>query len=252
MAEIKVEKKKPMWPWIIGGLALLMIVAVFLFSDNDGNRNQESAYSDNQSEYRDTRGVTGQSNESDQSSRSRTIEDEGIDGRDERVAVGDRTSNERDTAVVAPDNTTRNIMQANNGNNAVDQYVRFVKSDLDKKDLNSQKINQAFTHLSEATSAKAEEVGYNSRNIQEARTMINQMSSASSDQATADQIRRSAQIISRELEAIQLSRFPELDDEVANVKKASESIDPNEIALNQEDEIMEFFDESAELLDKMK
>jgi hypothetical protein len=244
MAEIKIEKKKPMWPWIIGGLALLIILAVFLFSDNNSNQDMEPAYSEQQeSDYGQTGGVTGQSNEKSS-----------IDGEDDRqedrVVVGEGVSNLQDTVVVTPDDNSRNAQ--NNGNRAVADYVNYVKSDMDKKDLDPAVINQAFTRLSEATSAKAEEVGYNSRNIQEARTTIDQIAADASDQAKADHIKRSAEIISRELEAIQLSRYPDLDDEVANLKKASESIDPNEVAMNQDDEIMEFFDESAELLDKMK
>lgn len=247
MAEIKIEKKKPMWPWIIGGIALLMIVAVLLFSDNDKGQERQSAYSnEKEGEYGRTGGVTGQSNEASDADNT------GVDGQDNRVAAGDGVSNMMDTVAVKPENNSRDRAQANGNNSEVAEFVEFVKSDLDKKDLDPKAINQAFTHLSDATSEKAREVGHNARNLQEARNVMNQIETAASEQAKADNIKRTAQILSRELEAIQLASFPQLDDEVANLKKASESIDANEVAMNQEDEIMEFFNESADLLDKMK
>lgn len=37
MAEIKVEKKKPIWPWIVGILAVLLIIfLLFMFMDDEG------------------------------------------------------------------------------------------------------------------------------------------------------------------------------------------------------------------------
>lgn len=35
MAEIKVEKKKPVWPWILLGLIILGIILYFVFADDD-------------------------------------------------------------------------------------------------------------------------------------------------------------------------------------------------------------------------
>ena len=35
MAEIKVEKKKPVWPWIIAALIILAIILYFVLNDNE-------------------------------------------------------------------------------------------------------------------------------------------------------------------------------------------------------------------------
>jgi hypothetical protein len=35
MAEIKIEKKKPIWPWILAAIVLLAIVLFFVFNDRD-------------------------------------------------------------------------------------------------------------------------------------------------------------------------------------------------------------------------
>lgn len=36
MAEIKVEKKKPVWPWILAALIILAIILYFVLNDNEG------------------------------------------------------------------------------------------------------------------------------------------------------------------------------------------------------------------------
>lgn len=42
MAEINIEKKKPIWPWILLGLLLAAIVLFFVLSDNDEQSEQAS------------------------------------------------------------------------------------------------------------------------------------------------------------------------------------------------------------------
>ena len=36
MAEIKIEKKKPVWPWILLGLIILAVILYFVFADDEG------------------------------------------------------------------------------------------------------------------------------------------------------------------------------------------------------------------------
>ncbi|MDT0651592.1 hypothetical protein [Autumnicola edwardsiae] len=51
MAEIKVEKKKPIWPWIIAGLIVLAILYFLFFANGDDN---EITDEDNQEQVVDT------------------------------------------------------------------------------------------------------------------------------------------------------------------------------------------------------
>ena len=37
MAEIKIEKKKPIWPWILLGLIILAVILYFVIADDDDN-----------------------------------------------------------------------------------------------------------------------------------------------------------------------------------------------------------------------
>ncbi len=53
MAEIKIEKKKPVWPWIIAALIIVAILYFFVFEDND-NDNQRVETTTEQVSERDT------------------------------------------------------------------------------------------------------------------------------------------------------------------------------------------------------
>lgn len=64
MAEIKIEKKKPVWPWILLGLIILGIILYFLFANNDDDMDdmddmnteqvQDTTYRDDQMRAADT------------------------------------------------------------------------------------------------------------------------------------------------------------------------------------------------------
>lgn len=227
MAEIKIEKKKPVWPWIIGGLILLMVVGFFLFSDNDNTRQRESAYTngaatgDEQGRVDEDRNTSGDKNANENNQRNNN-----------RTAYGDRS---------------------NGDNSEVAGFVQYVRSDMkDTKELDHQTLSQAFTRLSQATSAKAKEVGYEAENLQQAESTINQITDDKFQTTHADNIRKTADIISNELAGLQQAKFPDLDNEAKKLIKASESIKSDELAMEQNDEIKEYLNEAADLLDKMK
>jgi hypothetical protein len=227
MAEIKIEKKKPIWPWVLGGLILLMVVGFFLFSDNDNTRDRESAYTNEANGSGDVQGTVDEDRT--------TLSDRDVDANnqrnDNRQGYGDRS---------------------NGDNSEVAEFVNYVRSDMKGMNLDHQTVNQAFTRLSDATTAKAKEVGYEAENLQQAKSTINQVTDDRYETTHADNIRKTAEIISDELAGLQQSKFPDLDNEANKVKKASESINPEELAMNQDDEIKDFLNEAADLLDKMK
>lgn len=225
MAEIKIEKKKPVWPWILIGLIVLGIAGYFLMADNNNDRSnrQESAYS------------------SDQGSDINKPADNGN--------TGDRVT-ERDNTRVANQQTKTQT----GGDQAVAQYVEFVRSDLknsDIKNLNHEKLRQAFIHLTEACEAKAAEVGYRSDNLNVAREHADQLVADRSDTTHTTNIRATAEILSGELVNIQKQNFPKLDREASKVKDASASIKAEEPVTDQRQEIKSFLTEAADLLEEM-
>ncbi|HLO91331.1 MAG: hypothetical protein ACM3ME_06250 [Chloroflexota bacterium] len=228
MAEIKIEKKKPAWPWVLIGLIVLGVIGYLVFANNDGRHNNknDSAY-DNGSDI--NKPVVGTDN-----TRTKT----------------DNTKMTRDKTRVSMDNNRQSI----NSDQAVAEYVNFVKTDLkgsDIKNMNHEKLRQAFMHLTEACEAKAAQVGYKSSNLNIAREHADQLVADRSDTTSTENIRATADILSDELINIQKKNFPKLDREAAKVKDASASIKPQESVKDQRQEIKSFLSEAADLLEDM-
>lgn len=59
MAEIKIEKKKPVWPWILIGLIILVVIFFVVFA---GEEDDEFNNEDTELESRDTLGVISDEN----------------------------------------------------------------------------------------------------------------------------------------------------------------------------------------------
>lgn len=207
MTEIKIEKKKPVWPWVLAGIVVIAVVGYFLMSDNTGQRD-ETDYA-TQTENGIMEGTRDQTN---------TYQAQSRDGK----------------------------------NPAVASYISFVKSDMDRSDLNHETVSEAFNRLAEATNAIASEVGYTqTQNIDVAREQINMITNDPYETSHANSIRKTADVLSDELQKIQQSNFPNLDNKASDLKEATSSIKPEELALDQNDEIKSFLSQAAELLEDM-
>ena len=58
MAEIRIEKKKPVWPWILIGLIILAVIFFVVFaSDDDDEFNNDDTDELREMDSRDTLGV---------------------------------------------------------------------------------------------------------------------------------------------------------------------------------------------------
>jgi hypothetical protein len=222
MAEIKIEKKKPIWPWILVGLIVLGI-AIYFIADSGSGEREQSAY--------DTERNDG------------VIRDK--DNRDNNV-----TGEERDNTRVLGNDQSRNT----SGNPAVAAYVNFVRDDIKGDDLKEhpEKVRQAFMHLTEACEAKAQQVGYKSAQLNIAREQADQMVSGTSDINNSGNIRATADILAAELANIQQSKFPDLDKEASKLREASAEISPDEPITDQNQEVKSFLTEAADLLENME
>ncbi len=230
MTEIKIEKRKPVWPWVLAGLVIVALVGYFMFSGDDNTRNdrQESAY-----------GI-----DSDNDNESRSQYRDKNDDRDVAIIEDNTRVDDNDRL----DRTENNGRQ----NQAVSSYIDFVNNRVENRDLDHQTVSQAFKQLTEATNAKASEVGYKTtRDLQNAKQNIDQINNDPFETTHADKIRKTADILSNELMKIQEAKYPDLKNEAANVRDASNSIEPEEMAFDQSDAIKNFLTESAELLEEM-
>lgn len=217
MAEIRVEKRKPIWPWVLAGLVIVALVGYFLLSDNNSMPNRhESAYN--------------------------TTNDQIKNRTDKNIA---------DKTRMGTDKLNRTNIGIQN-QKPVAAFVSYVNSDIEHKDLNHTKVSKAFEQLTAATNEVAKETGYKSTaNIDKVKMNVGMIDKNQSDTAVARNIKESAEILSAELQQLQKDKFPDLNKEARKLKNSSESIKPGKPALQQSDEIKSFLADAADLLEKM-
>ncbi|WP_373523519.1 hypothetical protein [Aquiflexum sp.] len=198
MAEIKIEKKMPMWPWILLILVVIgILVYLFAFSGDEVDNRQD----------------------------------------DRTEQTSEQSS---DTRQVAPNNST------------VGAYVSFIKEDPDQMGLDHDFTNEALLKLTNATSAMADEIGYDiQKDLEEVRTHTDKITKDPYETTHANSIRKSAEILANVLQNMQQKAFQGLASEANEVKNAATAIDPDVLTLDQKGDVKNFFRESADLLEKM-
>lgn len=199
MAEIKIEQKKLVWPWIIVGLVIAALI-VYFFVFRDDNKNTEAI---SEADY-----VTN-TNEPDR--------------------IGEKE---------------------NKG--AVAVYVSFLENNKDKMSLDHSYTSEALLKLIEATNAKANELGYDVQaDIGKAKEYAKMITEDSFETTHADNIKKADDILTTVLQNIQKANYPDLTTEVEELKRASESIKPGVLTLEQKDAVKNYFAKASDLLQKM-
>ncbi len=199
MAEIKIEQKKQIWPWLIVGLVIVALLLYFLvFRDNGENT--------------------------------------------EAVTEADSITNTNESDLLG--------VKENNG--TVAAYVNFVDNSKEMMSLDHEYTNEALSKLIEATNAIANEVGYDVQaDIEKVKEYAKMIASDPFETTHADNIRKADDILTNILQNIQKAKYPDLTNEVAALKSASESIKLGVLTLEQKDEVKTFFIKAADLLQKM-
>lgn len=199
MAEIKIEQKKQVWPWILAGLVVAALVIYFLM-DNDDDNTTEVATEEN----------------------------------------------------YISDENESNLLDVKENNSTVAAFVSFVENDTNRVSLDNAYTNEAFTKLTAATNAMAEEIGYDGRAdsdlITESTSMI---ANEPFETSKAKNIRNATDISTTSLQNMQLAKYPTLTNEVEELKSASTAIDPSVNTLEQKDAVKNYFAKAADLLEKM-
>lgn len=211
MAEIKVEKKKPVWPWILLGLLILAVILYFVFADND---TMDSA-----------------------------------DDTDDIERVEDTTY----TSTQGNDNTTRwedNTASAGTGGE-VDNFIAHV-GDQSRMGVDHEYTNNALIHLINAVETKAREENIDiDASIQEMREEAREITQNPQGTNHANKIKNVGEKIAGSLEDIQEEKYPNLSNDVEEVKTAAQEIDASTLTLDQKDKINNFFNQAADVLKKM-
>lgn len=212
MAEIKIEKKKPIWPWIIVGLIILGIILYFLLAGNNDDMDDMDDMDDNRTEQVDT-----------------TYTDA------ERRGTGAWDESSRDTL---------------NGDK-VSAYITHV-GDRERMGIDHEYTNNALIHLIDAVEAKAAEVNMDiNKDLEEMREDTEEITQNPQATNHADKIKETGNKIADVLERIQEENYPNLSGDVEDVRTALQEIDGSTLTLEQKEEINSFFREAADVLRSM-
>ena len=199
MAEIKIEKKAPIWPWIVG-LLILALAVYFLF-------------------FKDTAVVT-----------------DGTTTTNDTIVDQTEMQNDRDDT---------NLM-------GVAAFVAFVKNDDGNMTLDHEYSNEALNKLISATEEVSAKTDFDAKmDLDKAREHADAITKNPEATDHADHIKMATDMISTVLQNLQTAKFPNLQAEADKAKMASQAINVKELALNQKEKIKAFFDDAADLLDKM-
>jgi hypothetical protein len=194
MAEIRIEKKRAVWPWAL--LALLIITGIiYLYYSLTTTRNDQVA----------------------------------------------------DTL-----NNSTTVVEHNNTNNAIADYISYVSNDSNQMGLHHTYTSNALLKLTEAIRVKANEIHYDvTANLDQVKGYALSITVHEYETSHANHIRQAADILSTTLQNMQQAKYPALTTEAKELKDAASAIKPDVLTLDQKNEIKTFFDDAANLLQKM-
>ncbi|CDF78627.1 hypothetical protein BN863_9150 [Formosa agariphila KMM 3901] len=212
MAEIKIEKKKPIWPWILGLLVVLGII-LFLFYATNNNDDYMDDTNTNQPVMTDT--ITDNSN-----------------------ATYNNAPSSNTTTEYKPSSTYLvNVQKSLN--------------DSMKLGTDSIYTAKAFYNLANASASKAVEMNlYSSPALSSLESDLNQFKSAQMGQEDFSKI--DLKTLSSEITAviseIQNKNAPNLDKEVSNLKTLSNELNSSTDWTKQQKNIQDYLNTSYEIL----
>ena len=211
MTEIKIEKKKPIWPIVI--VTIIILIAIyFLWFYNDQEMSNDPLEKDTISSVEELFNV------------------ELLDNDGEVLYEGNY-------------GTIR-------GEQAIADYLKYTDDRTNRS--TGDYYRSSFSKLIEATErvAELEQVDV-SNTLSVARESSENISSNTERAVSSENIRKTADDVSRALRNIQRQAFANLSNEMAEVEEAVSDIDRDQSLDSENEDIREFFDKSAHLIGKM-
>jgi hypothetical protein len=208
MAEIKIEKKKPIWPWILLGLIILAVILYFVIADNNDD--------DDFNEEENT----------------------------EQVATPMETEEDTETASWEEDNLS--------GDESVSKYLTHI-SDQEKMGIDHEYSSQALVYLINTLENRSEEANINTEvEIQELKDDVRDIKEDPQALTHANTINDVGDKIVDLMEKMQEEKFPDISQDVQEVKTALQNIDPSTPTLDQKDAVNSFYKEAGDVVQNMK
>ncbi len=212
MAEIKVEKKKPIWPWVL--LVLIILAAVYFFWDY---------------------------NDKDYDTDEQTMERDTIEQMDESLM--DNNMNDSTTLYSGSYGTVKR-------EKSLSDYLGYIEND--KMGVDHDYTVDALSKLINAVEAEAEEQNVDIKaDLDQARENAFKITEDPDSRKHADKIRKVATQIAASLKTIQQQKFPNLSTQAEDVTNAANKINATSATLEQKDNINGFFESAGKLLQNM-
>lgn len=217
MAEIKIEKKKPIWPWILLILIILGIVAYFVYA-NDLHEDHNDDFDDD-------------------------VTDE------QMLNPTDTTDGQMNTGDTYDAN--------NSYGSSYDEYAAFEESmrDSTRIAIDSSYTKKAFANLAKVVVKKADENNLeDSKALGDLRNfsvLMTGIANANSDMDNFKNFKTAADKVASVLGDIQSKNFPSMQQEVANLKESASKISVSTTMDKQQTEIYAFLKKSRDVLKDM-
>ncbi len=212
MAEIKIEKKKPVWPWII--LVLIILAGVYFFWY-----------------YNDTMNGTD-----DEEMLQDTLQERN-EGMIDNSATDSTTLYSGSYGTVKKEKT-------------IADYLTYIEND--KMSTDSEYVAGALMKLINATEAEAEQLNVDvTADLEQAREDAFDINSNPEPSANLGKFKKSATEISSALISIQRHSFPKLYEASVSLKDAVNKNDAKTPSSQQTENVKSFFDKAGTLLQKM-
>jgi hypothetical protein len=222
MADINIQKKdKPVWPWVLGILAVLALV-FFLFRNNDGDDRRQAATT---TTTRDTvdRTATGAG-----------------------IGAGTAAGTERGT-----------VAREEELPGSVEDFVLYVRETdaRQEADLNHDYTADGIRHLARALDDLADHANVNGADFNTRKERLKEKADALQRDPHSLQhaniIRDAFTSAADVMESIQREAYPNHNNHVNQVRQAANNINPQQQTLNQKQQIEAFFERSSNALQAM-
>lgn len=133
-------------------------------------------------------------------------------------------------------------------------YVNFIEQNGDKVTVEHEYSHQALTRLSEALNSVAENNNISledKQKIEELRQKADRLMRNTDSEQHANILSDAFSSAAQIMENMQKQQFPDLQDEVNEVKNAANEVKPNVLVTNQKSAVKNFFQKSADAVEAM-
>lgn len=213
MAEIKIEKKKPIWPWILLILIILGVIAYFVYENKDD---------DYQDDYMDDVRNEQMMDTTDRPVSNRSIQNE--DG-----TYGSTFDGYEAFAGSIMD-STRIAVDSSYTKKA---FANLAKIVVKKADENNIEESEALKDLREFS------------------VLITTIAKTSTDMGDFKNFKTACDKVAKVLEDIQEKNYPALDQQTSELNKMASDVSASTPMANQQDKLTSFLQKSRDILQSM-